>query len=64
MPAVVLGLAGGWWLTRHTLSPVTELMDAVEKIHESNLRESCPRSGNGDELDRLTEVFNAMTGAA
>ena len=43
-----------------TLAPVTALTDAVEKIHENNLRESFPRSGNGDELDRLTEVFNAM----
>ena len=60
-PAVVLGLAGGWWLTRRALAPVTELTGYVEKIHEKNLGEKIPRSGNGDELDRLTEVFNAMT---
>ncbi|MEP6663322.1 MAG: HAMP domain-containing sensor histidine kinase, partial [Verrucomicrobiota bacterium] len=34
----------------------------AEKIHEGNLRQQLARSGNGDELDRLTEVFNAMTG--
>jgi signal transduction histidine kinase len=61
VPAVVLGLAGGWWLTRRTLAPVVELTEAVEKIHEKNLGEKIPRSGNGDELDRLTEVFNDMT---
>lgn len=61
VPAVVLGLAGGWWLTRRTLAPVIELREAVEKIHEKNLGEKIPRSGNGDELDRLTEVFNDMT---
>jgi signal transduction histidine kinase len=61
VPAVVLGLAGGWWLTRRTLAPVTKLTDAVEKIHEKNLGEKIPRTNNGDELDRLTEVFNAMT---
>jgi signal transduction histidine kinase len=33
----------------------------VEKIHDRNLSGQLPRSGNGDELDRLTEVFNAMT---
>jgi signal transduction histidine kinase len=60
-PAVVLGLAGGWWLTRRALAPVTELTGSVEKIHEKNLGEKIPRSGNGDELDRLTEVFNDMT---
>lgn len=61
LPAVVLGLLGGWWLTRKALGPVAALTDAVEKIHDRNLREPLPRSGNGDELDRLTEVFNAMT---
>jgi signal transduction histidine kinase len=61
IPAVVLGLAGGWWLTRQALTPVARLTDAAEKIHEGNLRQQLPRTGNGDELDRLTEVFNAMT---
>ncbi|HUA64622.1 MAG TPA: ATP-binding protein [Alphaproteobacteria bacterium] len=61
LPAIVLGLLGGWWITRRALAPVTALTDAVEKIHDGNLREQLPRTGNGDELDRLTEVFNAMT---
>ncbi|HEY5232122.1 MAG TPA: ATP-binding protein [Verrucomicrobiae bacterium] len=61
LPAVVLGLLGGWWLTRRALAPVTKLTNAVEKIHEKNLGEKIPRTGNGDELDRLTEVFNDMT---
>lgn len=61
VPAVTLGLAGGWWLTRRALAPVAELTGAVEKIHENNLDEKIPRSNNGDELDRLTEVFNNMT---
>jgi len=60
VPAVLLGLLGGWWLTRRALSPVAELTEAVKKIHESNLREPLPRTGNGDELDRLTGVFNGM----
>jgi signal transduction histidine kinase len=61
LPAVALGLLGGWWLTRRALTPVGRLTTAVEKIHEHNLREPLPRGGSGDELDRLTEVFNAMT---
>ena len=60
LPAVVLGLLGGWWLTRKALAPVTKLTEAITKIHERNLREPLPRTGNGDEFDRLTEVFNAM----
>ena len=58
LPAVLLGLLGGWWLTRRALTPVKKLTDAATKIHERNLREPLPRTGNGDELDRLTEVFN------
>lgn len=61
LPAVLLGLLGGWWLTRRALNPVSALTQAVEKIHEHNLDEKIPRTNNGDELDRLTEVFNAMT---
>jgi signal transduction histidine kinase len=59
--AVAVGLLGGWWLTRRAFAPVTRLTRAAEKIHDGNLNEKRPRSGNGDELDRLTEVFNAMT---
>ncbi len=59
--AIVVGLLGGWWLTRRAFAPVAALTAAAEKIHEGNLAQHLPRSGNGDELDRLTEVFNAMT---
>ena len=59
--AVAVGLLGGWWLTRRAFAPVSRLTQAAEKINERNLGEKLPRSGNGDELDRLTEVFNAMT---
>lgn len=61
LPAVVLGLVGGWWLTRQALAPVAAVTRAAARIHDRNLHEQLPRSGNGDELDQLTEVFNAMT---
>ncbi|HEX7654206.1 MAG TPA: ATP-binding protein [Verrucomicrobiae bacterium] len=59
--AVVVGLLGGWWLTRRALAPVARLTTAVERVQEHNLGQPLARTGNGDELDRLTEVFNAMT---
>jgi len=62
LPAMLLGLLGGWWLTRRAMAPVSKLTEAITRVHERNLREPLPRSGNGDELDRLTEVFNAMLG--
>ncbi len=58
LPAVGLGLLGGWWLTRRALAPMKKLTDAANKIHERNLREPLPRTGNGDELDQLTKAFN------
>jgi signal transduction histidine kinase len=61
LPAAIVGLAGGWWLMRKAMSPVTALTQATARINERNLHEQLPRTGNGDEFDRLTEVFNAMT---
>jgi signal transduction histidine kinase len=61
LPAILLGLLGGWWIVRKTLAPVTALTEAVERKHDRNLSERLPSTGNGDELDRLTQVFNAMT---
>jgi signal transduction histidine kinase len=61
LPSVTLGLLGGWWITRKALTPITALTEAVEKVHDGNLGEQIKRTGNGDELDRLTEVFNTMT---
>jgi len=61
VPAVLLSVAGGWWLMRKALTPVATLTQAAERINERNLSEQLPRTRNGDELDRLTEVLNAMT---
>lgn len=61
VPAALLALAGGWLLMRRALTPVAEVTAAAAATNENNLRRQLPRSGNGDELDRLTEVFNAMT---
>jgi signal transduction histidine kinase len=60
VPAIVLGVAGGWWLTRRALQPVAELTQAAKGIDERTLGRPLPRSGNGDELDELAGVLNAM----
>ena len=61
LPAAIVGLVGGWWLMRKAMKPVTTLTAAAARVNDRNLHQQLPRSGNGDELDRLTEVFNAMT---
>lgn len=61
VPAVLLSIGGGWWLMRKALSPVAALTQAAERVNERNLSEQLPRTRNGDELDRLTEVLNRMT---
>ncbi len=60
LPAILLGIAGGALLMRRALLPIEELTEALEKTDVSNLSSPVPRSGNGDELDRMTAVFNRM----
>ena len=59
-PAALIGVGGGWILTRKFFSPISAITEAASKIHDKNLHQRLPRSGNGDELDRLAEVFNSM----
>lgn len=60
LPAAVVGIAGGWFMMKKSLAPVSQIADAAAKIDETNLHSRLVRTGNGDELDRLTEVFNSM----
>ena len=60
VPAAIISVGGGWWLMRKALEPVAALTLAAERRNEDNLAEQIPRLGNGDELDRLIEVLNAM----
>lgn len=60
LPTAILLVAGGSLLLRKSLAPVVVLTRAAESIHLDNLQQRLPLTGRGDELDRLTEVFNAM----
>lgn len=60
LPAMMATVLGGWWLLRRSLKPLDQLTMAAERINAENLRDPLPRSGNGDEVDRLSEVLNAM----
>ena len=61
LPCLMLAIAGGWWLTRKAFLPIRNLTAAAERMTAGNLKEQLPVSGSGDEIDRLTRVFNGMT---
>lgn len=57
IPVVLLT---GWWFARRSLRPLSDLARGVEGKDVETLRDLLPRTGNGDEIDRLTAAFNIM----
>lgn len=61
IPAVVaVACVGGAWLSRRALRPVDEITRAARGIEIDNLSQRLPVPVTGDELQRLTEVWNSM----
>jgi signal transduction histidine kinase len=59
--ALALGIAGGAWLTRRTLSPIRTLIVAVRGvIATGRMEERVPEPKAHDELGELTHLFNVM----
>ena len=59
--ALLIGLAGGLFLTRSTLKPLRELRDAVRRILQTGQTdERVPVYGTEDAVDELSGLFNAM----
>jgi signal transduction histidine kinase len=57
---LVLTLGCGWWLTRRSLAPISDITSTAQRITGSHLEEWIPTGGTGDELDRLAETLNGM----
>ena len=57
---VVLGVAGGFFVTRRVLKRVDAMTDTTRTIMDGDLTGRLPIDGTGDELDRLAENLNAM----
>src|SRR5712691_2660468 len=57
---VVLGLAGGFFVTRRVLKRVDAMTDTTRTIMDGDLSGRLPIAGTGDELDRLAGNLNAM----
>jgi len=63
VPVVVaIACAGGAWLSRRALRPVDEITTAARTIGIDNLSLRLRTPQTGDEMQRLTEVWNVMLG--
>jgi len=59
---IAIACAGGAWLSRRALKPVDEVTAAAQGISINNLSLRLRAPQTGDELQRLTEVWNGMLG--
>ena len=57
---VVLGLAGGFFVSRRVLSRIDAMTDTAQTIMAGDLAGRLPVAGTDDELDRLANHVNAM----
>jgi signal transduction histidine kinase len=57
---IVLGLAGGFFVTRRVLKRVDAMTEATRTIMAGDFAGRLPVAGTGDELDRLADNLNAM----
>jgi hypothetical protein len=57
---IVLGLAGGLFVTRRVLRRVDAMTETTRTIMHGDLGGRLPVAGTGDELDRLAENLNLM----
>ncbi len=57
---VVLGLAGGFFVSRRVLSRIDAMTGTAQTIMAGDLSGRLPVAGTGDELDRLADNVNAM----
>ncbi len=57
---VLVGLAGGWLVSRDLLRRIDEVTRTSRSIMAGDMSERVPVDGSGDELDRLAVSLNAM----
>jgi signal transduction histidine kinase len=57
---IVLGLAGGFFVSRRVLARVEAMTDKAQTIMSGDLAGRLPVAGTGDEIDRLADRLNAM----
>ncbi len=61
IPAILLGFAGGTFLSQRALSPLRSLIDMVRFIIDTGkMHNRVPENLTGDELEELIVLFNGM----
>ncbi|BCU79248.1 ATP-binding protein [Luteolibacter sp. LG18] len=58
---LVVGIAGGWWLTGQAIRPIAEINEAARRISAGNLSNRIPVIGD-NELSELATVLNSTFG--
>ncbi len=58
--ALLVSLAGGWFLAGRVLRPVSLMTEAAKKIAAGDLSQRLTVEATGDEIGRLAETFNEM----
>ncbi|MEW6733209.1 MAG: HAMP domain-containing sensor histidine kinase [Acidobacteriota bacterium] len=63
LPLILIGLAGGMFLSFRALRPIRNLIDVLNLIiNKGETKARAPVNHNGDELDKLSILFNTMLG--
>jgi signal transduction histidine kinase len=57
---IVLTSFGGWFMARRSLSSVEQVTQTAMAIADGAMEKRVPLTGRGDEIDRLSGVFNNM----
>jgi two-component system OmpR family sensor kinase len=58
--AIVLAMAGGWWLVRLGLRPLAEVERTADAIAAGNLEQRVPGADDSTEVGRLASALNVM----
>jgi len=58
--AVIISIAGGWFLAKKSLQPVDQITRTAHEITAQNLDRELPEPGVNDEIGRLASTFNEM----
>jgi signal transduction histidine kinase len=60
LPMILLGALASFLFARKTLAPVRGLIAVMKEVQEGKTEARVDRTGNGDELDMLSGIFNQM----